>query len=127
MCSLTRFACISLQVEQGSPLGETRKKGIVKTGLLSSDDARVKRCSAGSSEKSNLEEQAEAIGGTDAAEMEWEEGHVLEQEGYSHDHGETVTVEFNDVPSSTNKKNARRHTAEEKVVPHDSYTNEFSE
>jgi xeroderma pigmentosum group C-complementing protein len=112
----------SLQVELGSPLGGTRRKGATKTELQLSDDASVKRCSAGSCEKSNLEEQTEAIGDTDATEMEWEEGHVLEhKEAYSHDNGETVTVEFSNVPSSTNKKNAQRATAEEKVFFHDSY------
>ncbi|GJN03555.1 hypothetical protein PR202_ga21011 [Eleusine coracana subsp. coracana] len=106
-----------VQVQQGSPLGETRKKGSAKTELQLSDDATGKRCSAGSCEKSNLEEQTEAIGNSDAAEMEWEEGHVLEhKEEYSHEPTETVTVEFNDVPSSTNKKNARRPTAEEKEL-----------
>jgi hypothetical protein len=118
----------SLQVELGSPLGGTRRKGGARTELQLSDDASVKSCSAGSCEKSSLEEQTEAIGNTDAAEMEWEEGHVLEhKESYSHDNGETVTVEFSDVPSSTNKKNARRATTEEKVLSHGSYQIYFSE
>ncbi|KAK3121748.1 hypothetical protein QOZ80_8BG0660270 [Eleusine coracana subsp. coracana] len=106
-----------VKVQQGSPLGETRKKGSAKTELQLSDNATGKRCSAGSCEKSNLEEQTEAIGNSDAAEMEWEEGHVLEhKEEYSHEPTETVTVEFNEVPSSTSKKNARRPTAEEKEL-----------
>jgi xeroderma pigmentosum group C-complementing protein len=34
---------------------------------------------------------------------------------YSDELRETITVEFNDVPSSTTKKGVRRPTAEEKV------------
>ncbi|XP_062191832.1 DNA repair protein RAD4 isoform X2 [Phragmites australis] len=103
------------KVEMGSPLRETCKNG--RSKMKSSDGASVKRCSAGSREKNSLEDQTEAIGDTDAAEMDWEEGHVLEhEEGYSHELGETITVEFTDVPSSTNKKSARRPTAEEKEL-----------
>jgi xeroderma pigmentosum group C-complementing protein len=50
--------------------------------------------------------------------MDWEEGIVFaaeHDECYSHELGETVTVEFTDLPSSTEKKTARRLTAEEKV------------
>jgi xeroderma pigmentosum group C-complementing protein len=116
MCSMTILALHRfLQVEQGSLLGGMHKKGTTKTELQLSDDSSLKRSSTGSRQKSSLEEQTEAIVNNGAAEMEWEEGHVLEHDGYSHDHGDTVTVEFNDAPSSTNKKNSRRATAEEKV------------
>lgn len=104
-------------MELESALGIKRKKDKVNTER--NDDTGKKRCSTGSSEKKNLEEkEPEAIGDNDAAGMEWEDGHVslVEcNEGYSHDLGETVTVEFADVPSSTEKKSVRRHTAEEKV------------
>jgi hypothetical protein len=107
----------SLQVELDSQSGVKRKKGKVNTE--SNGDASTKRCGAGSSVKKNLEEnEPEAIGESDAAGMDWEEGHVSVvdcKEGYSHDLGETVTVEFTDVPSSAEKKSVRRHTAEEKV------------
>ncbi|KAM0887916.1 hypothetical protein ACQ4PT_028684 [Festuca glaucescens] len=105
--------------------GLSAKKG--KANTESNGDGSTKRCSAGSSVKKNLEEnEPEAIGESDAAGMDWEEGHVSVvdcKEGYSHDLGETVTVEFTDVPSSTEKKSVRRHTAEEKasvlsVLPH---------
>ncbi|TVU05803.1 hypothetical protein EJB05_48986, partial [Eragrostis curvula] len=101
----------SLQVEMGSPLRETRKKGSSNTEM-NADSSVQRRC-----EKSNLEEQTEPTADSDAAEMDWEEGHVLEHKaGYSHDLGETVTVEFTDVPSSTTKKNAQRPTAEQKEL-----------
>ncbi|XP_073361913.1 DNA repair protein RAD4 isoform X2 [Aegilops tauschii subsp. strangulata] len=106
------------QVELESSLGIKRKKGKVNTER--NDDTGKKRCSVGSSEKKKLEEkEPEAIGDNDAAGMEWEDGHVSPvecKEGYSHDLGETVTVEFTDVPSSTEKKSVRRHTAEEKEL-----------
>jgi hypothetical protein len=112
-------------VELDSPLGIKRKNGKVNTE--SNDDASKKRCSAGSSEKKNLEQNKPGvIGESDAAGMDWEEGHVSVvecKEGYSHDLGETVTVEFtDDVPSSAEKKSVRRHTAEEKVKH---FTNNF--
>ncbi|OEL35017.1 DNA repair protein RAD4 [Dichanthelium oligosanthes] len=76
----------------------------------------METCGAESCEKNNLEEQPEAVCDNDAADMDWEEGHVEHNE-YSHELGETVTVEFaDDVPSSTNKKTIRRVTAEEKVI-----------
>ncbi|KAF7100728.1 hypothetical protein CFC21_102206 [Triticum aestivum] len=106
------------QVELESALGIKRKKGKVNTER--NDDTGKKRCSVGSSEKEKLEEkEPEAIGDNDGAGMEWEDGHVSPveyKEGYSHDLGETVTVEFTDVPSSTEKKSVRRHTAEEKEL-----------
>lgn len=106
------------KVELESALGIKRKKAKVNTER--NDDAGKKRCNTGSSEKKNLEEkEPEAIGDGDAAGMEWEDGHVSPvecKEGYSHDLGETVTVEFTDVPSSTEKKSVRRHTAEEKEL-----------
>jgi xeroderma pigmentosum group C-complementing protein len=102
-------------VEAGSPLGNARKKGRAKAEPK--DNASVERCVAASREKNNLEEQADAVCDNDAAGMDWEEGHVEHNE-YSHELGETVTVEFaDDVPSSTNKKTVRRATAEEKVIP----------
>jgi xeroderma pigmentosum group C-complementing protein len=120
MCSMTILDLHrSLQVEQGSLLGATCKKGTAKTELQLSDDSSLKRTSTGSRQKSSLEEQTEAIADNDAAEMEWEVGHVLEHESYFHDCGDTVTVEFHDVPSFTNKKNSQRATAEEKVFSHD--------
>ncbi|VAI73029.1 unnamed protein product [Triticum turgidum subsp. durum] len=106
------------QVELESALGIKRKNGKVNTER--NDDTGKKRCSVGSSGKKKLEEkEPEAIGDNDAAGMEWEDGHVSpveRKEGYSHDLGETVTVEFTDVPSSTEKKSVRRHTAEEKEL-----------
>ena len=101
-----------LQVETASPLGNARRKGRPKTE--SKDNSSVETCSAGSCEKNNLEEQMESLDNNDAAEMDWEEGHVEHIE-YSDELRETITVEFNDVPSSTNKKGVRRPTAEEKV------------
>jgi xeroderma pigmentosum group C-complementing protein len=101
-------------VEAGSPLGNTRKKGRAKAETQ--DNASVERCGAGGLEKNNLEEQVEAVCDNDAADMDWEEGHV-ERNEYSHELGESFTVEFNDdVPSSTTKKTVRRATAEEKVI-----------
>ncbi|CAM0911519.1 unnamed protein product [Alopecurus aequalis] len=106
------------QVELDSPLRIKHKKRKVNTEW--NDDAGTKRCSVGSSEKKTMEEnEPERIGDSDAAGMDWEEGHVsaLEcKEGYSHDLGDTVTVEFTDVPSSAEKKSVRRHTAEEKEL-----------
>ncbi|RCV31141.1 hypothetical protein SEVIR_6G159100v4 [Setaria viridis] len=102
------------KVETGSPLGNTRKKGRAKAEPK--DNASMERCSGGSRGKNNLEEQMEAVRDNDAVDMDWEEGHV-EQNEYSHDLGETVTVEFaDDVPSSTSKKTVRRATAEEKEL-----------
>jgi len=101
-------------VVAGSPLGNTRKKGRAKAEPQ--DNASVERRGAGSLEKNNLEEQAEAVFDNDAAGMDWEEGHV-ERNEYFCEPGETVTVEFNDdVPSSTSKKTVRRATAEEKEL-----------
>ena len=101
-------------MEAGSPLGNTRKKGRAKAEPQ--DNSSVERRGAGSLEKNNLEEQAEAVFDNDAADMDWEEGHV-ERDEYFCELGETVTVEFNDdVPSSTSKKTVRRATAEEKVI-----------
>lgn len=106
------------KVELDSQLGIKRKKGKFNTEW--NDDASAKRSSAGSSEKGNLKEnEPEAVVDGDTAGMDWEEGQVsaLEcKEGFSHDLGETVTVEFTDVPSSTEKKSVRRHTAEEKEL-----------
>lgn len=106
------------KVELNSSSRVKRKKG--KANTESNGDASTKKCSAGSSVKKNLEEnEPEAIGESDAAGMDWEEGHVSVvdcKEGYSHDLGETVTVEFTDVPSSAEKKSVRRHTAEEKEL-----------
>ncbi|PAN35381.1 hypothetical protein PAHAL_6G204200 [Panicum hallii] len=102
------------KVEAGSPLGNTRKKGRAKAETQ--DNASVERCGAGGLEKNNLEEQVEAVCDNDAADMDWEEGHV-ERNEYSHELGESFTVEFNDdVPSSTTKKTVRRATAEEKEL-----------
>ncbi|CAO2188269.1 unnamed protein product [Urochloa humidicola] len=102
------------KVETGSPLGNTRKKGGAKA--KPKDNASVESCDAGSCEKNNVEEQTEAVCNNDAADMDWEEGHV-ERNEYSHELGETVTIEFaDDVPSSTNKKTVRRATAEEKEL-----------
>jgi len=102
----------ALQVETASPLRNARRKGRPKTE--SKDNSSVETCSAGSCDKNNLEEQTESLDNNDAAEMDWEEGH-LEKIEYSDELRETITVEFNDVPSSTNKKSVRRPTAEEKV------------
>ncbi|KAL6598608.1 hypothetical protein ACP70R_046307 [Stipagrostis hirtigluma subsp. patula] len=105
------------KVQTGSPLGDTTKKGRAKTE--SNDVASLKQCTAGNHGNKNLEEQTEAVGDNDAADMDWEEGHVStveHNEGYSHELGETVTVEFTDGPSSTNKKSVRRPTAEEKEL-----------
>ena len=108
-------------MELDSPLRIKRKKSNVNTDRNDDDD--TKRCSVGSSEKKTMEEnEPEKIGDSDAAGMDWEEGHVSAvdcKEGYSHDLGDTVTVEFTDVPSSTEKKSVRRHTAEEKVTFHE--------
>ncbi|CAL4998846.1 unnamed protein product [Urochloa decumbens] len=102
------------KVETGSALGNTRKKGRAKAELK--DNASVESCDAGNREKNNVEEQTEAVCNNDAADMDWEEGHVEHNE-YSHELGETITVEFaDDVPSSTNKKTVRRATAEEKEL-----------
>ncbi|CAO2210995.1 unnamed protein product [Urochloa humidicola] len=102
------------KVETGSALGNTRKKG--RAQAEPKDNASVESCDAGSSEKNNVEGQMEAVCNNDAADMDWEEGHV-ERNEYSHELGETVTVEFaDDVPSSTNKKTVRRATAEEKEL-----------
>lgn len=102
----------ALQVETASPLRNARRKGRPKNE--SKNNASVEMCSAGSCEKNNLEEQTESLDNNDAAKMDWEEGHVEHIE-YSDEFRETITVEFNDVPSSTNKKSVRRPTAEEKV------------
>lgn len=105
-------------MELESSSGLKHKKGKVNTKW--NDESGMKRCSAGSSEKKFLEKkEPEAIGDSDAAGMDWEEGHVSvveREQGYSHDLGETVTVEFTDVPSSTEKRTVRRHTAEEKEL-----------
>ncbi|KAG8047367.1 hypothetical protein GUJ93_ZPchr0008g13288 [Zizania palustris] len=113
------FSCYcSLQEEMESSLGNKRKN--VKAHTEWNDDSGMKRYSGGSSEKNILEEEkSEEIGGIDAADMDWEEGHafsVEHKEGYSHDLGETITIEFTDVPSSTEKKSVQRVTAEEKEL-----------
>lgn len=101
-------------METGALHGNTRKKGGAKAEPK--DNASVETCCTGSHIKSDLEEQTEAVCNNDAADMDWEEGHV-EHNVYSHELGDTVTVEFNDdVPSSTNKKTVRRATSEEKVI-----------
>ncbi|KAF0899284.1 hypothetical protein E2562_015933 [Oryza meyeriana var. granulata] len=106
------------KVEMESALVDKGKN--VKVHAECNDDAGMKRCSEGSSGKNSLvEEDPEAIDGCDAADMDWEEGHVFaaeHKESYSHDLGETVTVEFTDVPSSTEKKTVRRLTTEEKEL-----------
>ncbi|KAL6862447.1 hypothetical protein ACP4OV_016788 [Aristida adscensionis] len=102
------------KVEMGSPLGDTAKKGRHKREL--NGDASVKSCNAGDY---SLEVQTEAVGDAAAADMDWEEGLVSTVEhkvDYSHELGETVTVEFTDVPSPSTKKSVRRPTSEEKEL-----------
>lgn len=101
------------KVETASPLRNAHRKGRPKTE--SKDNASVKPCSAGSCEKNNLEEQTESLDNIDATEMDWEEGHVEHIED-SVELRETMTVEFNDIPSSTKKKSVRRPSAEEKEL-----------
>ncbi|KAJ1268490.1 hypothetical protein BS78_07G139700 [Paspalum vaginatum] len=101
------------KVETGSPLGNAHRKGGPKDEAK--DNASLETCGGRSCEKKNLEEQKESLDDNDAADMDWEEGHVEHIE-YSHELGETVTVELNDIPSSSNKKSVRRPTAEEKEL-----------
>uniref|UniRef100_A0A0D9X811 Rad4 beta-hairpin domain-containing protein n=1 Tax=Leersia perrieri TaxID=77586 RepID=A0A0D9X811_9ORYZ len=106
------------KVEMDSALGDNGKNLKVHTAE-GNDDAGMTRCSRGGSEKNSLDEDPKAIGDCDAADMEWEEGHVFaseHDEDYSSELAETVTVEFTDVPSSTEKKTVRRLTAEEKEL-----------
>nr|CAB3483004.1 unnamed protein product [Digitaria exilis] len=102
------------KVEKGALHGNTRKKGGAKAETK--DNASVETCGTGSHIKSDLEEQAEAVCDNNAADMDWEEGHV-EHNAHSHELGDTITVEFaDDLPSSTNKKSVRRATSEEKEL-----------
>uniref|UniRef100_A0A0E0LUU1 Rad4 beta-hairpin domain-containing protein n=1 Tax=Oryza punctata TaxID=4537 RepID=A0A0E0LUU1_ORYPU len=92
----------------------------IKVHAEGNGDAGMTRCGRDSSEKNSLgEEDQEAIDGCDAADMDWEEGIVFtaeHDEGNSQELEETITVEFTDVPSSTEKKTVRRLTAEEKEL-----------
>lgn len=101
------------KVETGSTLGDALKK--VRPKNEPNDNASVEMCSGGSCEKNDLEGQTESLDDNEAADMDWEEGHVEHIE-YSHELGEAITVELNDVPSSSNKKSIRRPTAEEKEL-----------
>lgn len=100
------------KVEMESALEDKSKN--VKVHAEGYDDAGMTRFGRDGSEKNSLEEED-----PDAADMDWEEGIVFaaeHDECYSHELGETVTVEFTDLPSSTEKKTARRLTAEEKEL-----------
>lgn len=48
-------------------------------------------------------------------EMDWEDGDMPAMEGFSHDLGKEVTIEFTDLPSSAEKRTSRRLSPEEKV------------
>uniref|UniRef100_A0A0E0AVI8 Rad4 beta-hairpin domain-containing protein n=1 Tax=Oryza glumipatula TaxID=40148 RepID=A0A0E0AVI8_9ORYZ len=100
------------KVEMESALEDKGKN--VKVHAEGYDDAGMTRFGRDGSEKNSLEEED-----PDAADMDWEEGIVFaaeHDECYSHELGETVTIEFTDLPSSTEKKTARRLTAEEKEL-----------
>lgn len=80
----------------------------------------LKGCS-GKMEGSTLSKGENAGGGIhpDVNEMDWEEGtiSILEaREGYSHDLGRDVTVEFTESTSAAQRKPSRRSSAHDKVL-----------
>lgn len=83
-------------------------------------DFCLKSCIGGNALKS-ASNSGKAVDGSvncDANEMDWEDGTISIPEfsqGYSHDHGREVTVEFTESPSYIQRKPSRRTSAEDKV------------
>ncbi|XP_010932556.2 DNA repair protein RAD4 isoform X1 [Elaeis guineensis] len=99
--------------------GKNSGKVRVKEKLLS--DLGLNSCNSGKMEGSTSSKGKHAGGNVhlDVNEMDWEEGtiSVLEGgEGYSHDLGREVTVEFTDSPSAAQRRPSRRVSAEDKVL-----------
>nr|CAD1826547.1 unnamed protein product [Ananas comosus var. bracteatus] len=85
-----------------------------------SRDVSVKGCGMRNTKESTLMGREEAASGHfDASEMDWEEGIVSTldcREGFSHDLGKDVIVEFTGLPSPAERKINRRASAEEKEL-----------
>ncbi|XP_008803880.2 DNA repair protein RAD4 [Phoenix dactylifera] len=99
--------------------GENSGQVRVKEVLLC--DLGLKGCSSQKMEGSTSS-RGKDVGGKvhlDVNEMDWEEGTISVsegREGYSHDLGRVVTVEFTDSPSTAQRRASRRASAEDKVL-----------
>lgn len=90
----------------------------VKEKLLC--DLGLKGCNSGKMEGSTSSkgEHAGANVHLDANEMDWEEGTISVsegREGYFHELGREVTVEFTESPSAAQRRPSRRVSAQDKV------------
>ncbi|XP_078180088.1 DNA repair protein Rad4 family isoform X1 [Carex rostrata] len=103
-------------VEAISPKPRDKRKGKLKVGLP--HGISVKACdSVDSAKESAVKEEGE--GKHEEAfqtEMDWEDGDIPTMEGFSHDLGKEVTIEFTDLPSSAEKRTSRRLSPEEKEL-----------
>ncbi|KAG1358767.1 DNA repair protein RAD4 [Cocos nucifera] len=99
--------------------GKSSGKVRVKEKLLC--DIGLKACNSGKMEGSTSS-KGEHTGGNvhlNVNEMDWEEGTISVsdgREGYSHDLGREVTVEFTDSPSAAQRRPSRRVSAQDKVL-----------
>lgn len=98
-------------------------KGKTKEELI--QDVNLQRCSFTNADRSTLSKdgaRGTEYGGSskcDANDFDWEEGSIPvseDREGYSHDLGREVIIEFTDSPCSAQRKPSRRASAEEKEL-----------
>lgn len=110
----SNFCVILFKVDESL---KNNRKG--KAKAVVSRDVSVKGCGMRNTKESTLTGREEAASGHfDASEMDWEEGIVSTsdcREGFSHDLGKDVIVEFTGLPSPAERKINRRVSSEEKV------------
>lgn len=100
-------------VEPILPKSRDKRKGKLKSGLHPCDsvDNHPK-------ESAVKEEGQGKHEGAFQTQMDWEDGDIPALEGFSHDLGKEVTIEFTDLPSSSPdklKRTSRRLSPEEKA------------
>jgi xeroderma pigmentosum group C-complementing protein len=99
-----------------APKSREKLKGKLKVGL--DHDISVKAFDSIDDANKSTPEEEEGEGKHEAVaqtEMDWVDGDIPAMEGFAHDLGKEVTVEFTDSPSSAEKKTSRRLSPEEKV------------
>ncbi|KAJ3705821.1 hypothetical protein LUZ61_009526 [Rhynchospora tenuis] len=100
-----------------SPKSRDKRKGKLKVGLDHGTNVKASGTVEDKKECGPVKEEGEGKYEGDAqAEMDWEDGDIPAMEGFSHELGKEVTVEFTDSPSSVEKRTSRRVSPEEKEL-----------
>ncbi|KAJ4760239.1 DNA repair protein complementing XP-C cells [Rhynchospora pubera] len=100
-----------------SPKPRDKRKGKLDVGLDHGTSVKAYGTDEDAKECAPVKEDGEGEheGGAQT-EMDWEDGDIPAMEGFAHELGKEVTVEFTDSPSSAEKRTSRRVSPEEKEL-----------